>query len=91
MRIDPAMCECDWLMIVMACACWLGEECGYGWVCVWVCMRVGMGVGVRGGGLEGYVFCCYHLYYGVSFLTFFLIQYVCLLIEYLAEMALMLP
>ena len=82
MRIDPAMCECDWLMIVMACACWLGEEYGYGWVCVWECIWVGMGmgmrVGVRGGGLEGYVFCCDHLYYRLFF--YFLFNAVCLFI-----------
>ena len=27
---------------------------------MWVCMCVG----VRGGGIEGYVFCCDNLYYG---------------------------
>ena len=27
--------------------------------------------GVRGGGLEGYVFCCDNLHYGFPFLTFF--------------------
>ena len=80
MRIYPAMCECDWLMIVMACACWLGEEYGYGWVCVciWVGMGMGMCVGVRGGGLEGYVFCCDHLYYRLFF--YFLFNAVCLFI-----------
>ena len=30
------------------------------------------GVGVWEGGLEGFVFCCDHLYYGVSFSLFFL-------------------
>ena len=28
-------------------------------------------MGVRGGGLEGYVFCCDNLHYGFPFLTFF--------------------
>ena len=27
-------------------------------------------MGVRGGGLEGYVFCCDNLHYGFPFLTF---------------------
>ena len=48
-------------MTVLASVCRLGES---------------MCVGVRGGALEGYVF-CYYLYYGFSFGDF-LIQYVCL-------------
>ena len=36
--IDPAMCECVWLMIVVVRDCKLGEVC--------------VGVGVWGGGLE---------------------------------------
>ena len=52
--MDPAMCECVWLMTVVMCVCGLpnlGEEdvCGCAWV--WVC------VGVWGGGLEGIVLC----------------------------------
>ena len=34
--IDPAMCECVWLMIAVVCVCRLGEECGCGFVGVWV-------------------------------------------------------
>ena len=30
-------------------------------------------MGVRGGGLEGYVFCCDNLHYGFPFLTFYFI------------------
>ena len=38
-------------------------------------MRVCVCGGVRGGGLDGYVFCCVNLYYDL-----FLIQYTCLLL-----------
>ena len=41
---------------------------------MWVCMCVS--VGVRGGRLEGYVFCCNNLYYG-----FQNIWYVCFIIS----------
>ena len=41
---------------------------------MWVCMCIS--VGVRGGGLEGYVFCCNNLYDG-----FQKIRYVCLIIS----------
>ena len=34
--IDPAMCKCVWLMIVVVCVCRLGEE--YGCRCVGVGM-----------------------------------------------------
>ena len=54
--MDPAMCECVWLMIVVVCVCRLGEEYGCGCMCV----------GVRGGELEGYVLCCDILHYGFS-------------------------
>ena len=57
---DPAMCECVWLMIAVVCVCRLG-------MCV--------GVGVRGGGLEGYVFCCDNLQLWIfsSFLFYFIL------------------
>ena len=41
---------------------------------MWVCMCIS--VGVRGGGLEGYVFCCNNLYHG-----FQKIRYVCFIIS----------
>ena len=34
--IDPAMCKCVWLMIVVVCVCRLGEEYG--------CRCVGVGI-----------------------------------------------
>ena len=40
MRIDPVMCECVWLMIVVR-VCRLGEEYGCGCVCMWVSREVG--------------------------------------------------
>ena len=52
--MDPAMCDCVWLMIVVVCVCRLGDEC----------VGVGVFVCFRGGWLEGYVFCCNNLYYG---------------------------
>ena len=41
--IDPAMCECVWLMIAVVCVGRLGEECGCGCRCVgvWVFGEVG--------------------------------------------------
>ena len=41
--MDPAMCACVRLMIVMRCVCSLGEEyvCRCGCVCVWVSGKVG--------------------------------------------------
>ena len=44
MCIDPAMCECVWLMTVVVCVC-VGRSIVEG--------EGGMCVGVRGGGLEG--------------------------------------
>ena len=46
--MDPVMCECVWLMIVVVCVCRLGEK--YGCECVWVWVS-------WGGGQEGYIFC----------------------------------
>ena len=51
------MCECVWLMTVVMWVCRLGEEH----------IQVGTCVGVRGGGLEGYVFCCDNSYYNFFF------------------------
>ena len=45
MCLDPAMCECVWLMIVVVCACRWVRSMG-------VCGVVGVG-GFCGGGLEG--------------------------------------
>ena len=39
--IDPAMCECVWLMIAVVCVCRLGEEYECGCVGVWVSGEVG--------------------------------------------------
>ncbi len=39
-----------------------------------LCMWLGWSTGVRGGGLEGYVFCCDNLHYGFPFFFFLLIQ-----------------
>ena len=36
-----------------------------------LCMWLGWSMGVRGGGLEGYVFCCDNLRYGFPFFSFF--------------------
>ncbi len=36
-----------------------------------LCMWLGWSMGVRGGGLEGYVFCCDNLRYGFPFFFFF--------------------
>ena len=58
--MDPAMCECVWLMIVVGCVCSLGEESVYGCGCIYIYVWV-----FRGGGQEGYVFCCNNLYYGL--------------------------
>ena len=62
--MDPAMCECAWLMIVVVCACRLGEE--YGCVCVWGSGEVCVCVCVSR---------CNNLYY-----SFKKIQYVCLIL-----------
>ena len=40
MCIDPVMCECVWLMIVVH-VCRLGEEYGCGCVYMWVSREVG--------------------------------------------------
>ena len=61
--MDPAMCECVWLMIVVVCVRRLGEEYGCVSMWVWVCE------GDRGGGLEGYGFCCDILYYLKSIMS----------------------
>ena len=41
MCIDPAMCECVWLIVVVVCVCRMGEEYMCGCVCVWVSGEVG--------------------------------------------------
>ena len=46
--MDPAMCECTWLLIVVVLVCRLGEE----WVCGCGCVRVWVS---REGGQEGWI------------------------------------
>ena len=57
--MDPAVCECVWLMTVGVRVCRLREdEYVRGCVFMWV---------LGGGWLQGYVFCCDNLYYRLFF------------------------